>query len=258
MTLIIAIASDRLDNEVMSAKNYAGRVLFLNTLAFAVCFAAWTLYGVLITYLVDHRVLVLDKAQIGWLIGAPVLTGSLLRLPIGILADRFGGKPIYVGVMLVSALAMFLTSYASSFVGFLVGGLAFGLSGASFAVGVAYTSVWFPKNKQGTALGLFGMGNMGTAITALGAPTLLEKIDEQWRQLRVGATLPQIYAAGLVVMALVFGGAAGAEEDRRPGEDSGNNVEAASQSAGVAPRDVLLRALRRLRRSLPVADPLLP
>jgi len=188
----------------MSGKNPANRVLCLNTLAFAVCFAAWTLYGVLITYLVDHRVLLLDKAQIGWLIGAPVLTGSILRLPMGILADKLGGKPVYVGLMLVSAAAMFLTSFASGFAGFLMGGLAFGLAGASFAVGVAYTSVWFPKNKQGTALGLFGMGNMGTAITALVAPTLLEKLTNKGANIEGWRTLPQLYAGGLVLMALIF------------------------------------------------------
>ena len=204
MSRVIAQVRLILDNWLMSGKNPANRVLFLNTLAFAVCFAAWTLYGVLITFLVDHRVLVLDKAQIGWLIGAPVLTGSILRLPIGILADRFGGKPVYVAVMLVSAVAMFLTSFASDFMGFMIGGLSFGLAGASFAVGVAYTSVWFPKNKQGTALGLFGMGNMGTAITALAAPTLLEIFTSKGGNIEGWRTLPQLYAGGLIVMTLIF------------------------------------------------------
>jgi len=204
MSPVIADRRQSPNNCLMSGKNPANRVLCLNTLAFAVCFAAWTLYGVLITYLVDHRVLLLDKAQIGWLIGAPVLTGSILRLPMGILADKLGGKPVYVGLMLVSAAAMFLTSFASGFAGFLMGGLAFGLAGASFAVGVAYTSVWFPKNKQGTALGLFGMGNMGTAITALVAPTLLEKLTNKGANIEGWRTLPQLYAGGLVLMALIF------------------------------------------------------
>lgn len=188
----------------MNSKSAANRVLVLNTIAFAVCFAAWTLYGVLITYLLDHHVLTLDKAQIGWLIGAPVLTGSILRLPMGILADRFGGKPVFVALMLFSAIAMFLTSFANGFIGFLVGGLAFGLSGASFAVGVAYTSLWFPKNKQGTALGLFGMGNLGTAITALGAPHLLTAVTNNGASPEGWRLVPQIYAGGLVLMAVIF------------------------------------------------------
>jgi NNP family nitrate/nitrite transporter-like MFS transporter len=188
----------------MSENGSANRVLFFNTLAFAVCFAAWTLYGVLITHLVDQQKLVLDKAQIGWLIGAPILTGSVLRLPIGILADRFGGKPVYVAVMLVAAVAMFLTSFSTGFMGFLLGGLAFGISGASFAVGVAYTSLWFPKNKQGAALGLFGMGNLGTAITSLGAPHLIAWATQGGAKVEGWRTVPQIYAGGLVAMAVIF------------------------------------------------------
>lgn len=188
----------------MNSKSHANRVLTLNTIAFAICFAAWTLYGVLITFLLDHHVLTLDKGQIGWLIGAPVLTGSVMRLPMGILADRYGGKPVFVALMLFSAAAMFVTSFASSFGGFLAGGLAFGMSGASFAVGVAYTSVWFPKNKQGTALGLFGMGNMGTAFTALGAPHLLTSVTRGGSNVEGWRMVPQIYAYGLIAMAVVF------------------------------------------------------
>ena len=185
-------------------KGAANRVLFLNTLAFAICFAVWTLYSVLITFLVDHQVVHLDKSQIGWLIGIPVLTGSILRLPIGMLADRFGGKPIYVGVMLFSAIALVLTSFAGSFGGFVAGGLAFGVAGASFAVGVAYTSVWFPKSKQGTALGLFGMGNIGTAITALGAPKMLDAFTQHNTVIEGWRTLPRVYAGALIVMAVLF------------------------------------------------------
>jgi MFS transporter, NNP family, nitrate/nitrite transporter len=193
-----------MSTQQMSDRSPANRILFLNTLAFAVCFAAWTLYGVLITYLVDHQVLVLDKAQIGWLIGVPILTGSVMRLPMGILADRFGGKSVYVSVMVISAVAMFLTSFANSFIGFLLGGLAFGLSGASFAVGVAYTSLWFPKNKQGTALGLFGMGNLGTAFTSLGAPHLLNAVTDGGARIEGWRLVPQIYAGALLLMAGVF------------------------------------------------------
>jgi NNP family nitrate/nitrite transporter-like MFS transporter len=78
----------------MKENSSAGRILFMNTLAFTVCFAVWTMYGVLITFLVDSRYLVIDKAQIGWLIGIPILTGSVMRLPVGLLSDRIGGKPV--------------------------------------------------------------------------------------------------------------------------------------------------------------------
>ncbi|HZH98565.1 MAG TPA: MFS transporter, partial [Fimbriimonadaceae bacterium] len=112
----------------MSARSPANRVMWMNTLAFTACFAVWTIYGVLVTFLVDHQILVLDKAQVGWLIGIPILTGSLLRLPVGILTDRYGGKPVFIGILLLSALSIFLTSFATTFAQFAIGGLAFGLS----------------------------------------------------------------------------------------------------------------------------------
>jgi MFS transporter, NNP family, nitrate/nitrite transporter len=188
----------------MSAKSPANRVMWMNTLAFTVCFAVWTMYGVLITFLVDHRVLVLDKAQIGWLIGVPILTGSLLRLPVGILTDRYGGKPVFLGILLLSAVSVYLTSFANTFSGFVIGGLAFGIAGAGFACGIGYTSVWFPKEKQGTALGIFGMGNAGAAVTSLGAPHILRALTDNGQHIEGWRHLPQIYAAGLVAMAVLF------------------------------------------------------
>jgi len=176
----------------------------MNTLAFTVCFAVWTMYGVLIAFLVDHRILEIDKAQMGWLIGIPILTGSIMRLPVGVLTDKLGGKPVFIGVMLLSALGLVATSFVSSFTGLMLTGLAFGLSGAGFAVGIAYTSLWFPKEKQGTALGIFGMGNAGSALTTLGAPHLLASFTdngarpEGWRQ------LPLLYAGALTLMCIIF------------------------------------------------------
>lgn len=190
---------------MMSTRAVANRVLILNTLAFTVCFAVWTLYGVLVTFIADNGILVLDKAQIGWLIGIPVLSGSLARLPVGMLTERFGGKPVYIGVMLVSALSVYLTSFASSFASLLWGGLAFGIAGASFAVGIAYSSIWFPRQSQGTALGVFGMGNAGAAVTSLGAPWLLRWFTENGAKLDNWRMLPKVYAVALLVMAALFG-----------------------------------------------------
>ena len=151
----------------------AHRVLVLSTLAFTICFAVWTLNGVLVTFLVDNALYQWDRAAIGWLIGAPVLTGALLRLPVGLLTDRYGGRTVFPLVMLAGALPMYLLSYADSYPEFLAASLGFGVSGASFAVGVAYTSLWFPAARQGTALGIFGMGNMGAGLTVMIAPFLL-------------------------------------------------------------------------------------
>src|SRR5512135_300324 len=188
----------------MSERGRSWIVLAANTAAFAVCFAVWMMNGVLVTFLVDGKVFAFDKAQMGWLIGLPVLTGSLLRLPAGILTDRFGGRAVFTLVMLVSAGAAFLTSFANGFWGFALGGLGFGIAGSSFAVGVAYTSLFFLKERQGTALGIFGVGNVGAAATSMAAPFLLQSLTRHGAEMDRWRTLPRLYAAALVVTALLF------------------------------------------------------
>jgi MFS transporter, NNP family, nitrate/nitrite transporter len=179
-------------------------VLTANTIAFAVCFAAWTMNGVLVTYLVDQGTFAWSESQVGVLIGIPVLTGSVMRLPLGILTDRIGGRWVYSTLMLLSAVPLLALSRASSYQTFLWCSLGFGLTGASFAVGVAYTSLFFARERQGTALGIFGIGNAGAALTTMIAPTLLVRFTagganpDGWRR------LPQFYAAALVLAAVVF------------------------------------------------------
>ncbi|MBI4537883.1 MAG: NarK/NasA family nitrate transporter [Gemmatimonadetes bacterium] len=188
----------------MTPRAKAISALTANTAAFAVCFAVWMMYGVLVTFLVDQQVYTFSSAQMGWLIGIPVLTGSVFRLPAGMLADRYGGRPVYVGVMLIAAVAAYLTSYADGFWGLVFGGLGFGIAGASFAVGVAYTSVWFPPHQQGTALGIFGVGNTGAALTAIVSPQLLAVLTQEGTELDRWRMLPRLYALLLVVTAVLF------------------------------------------------------
>ena len=188
----------------MSEQRQAIQVLIMNTLAFTVCFAAWMMNGVLITYLVDNDVFPWDKAQMGWLIGIPVLTGSIMRLPVGVLTDKYGGRIVYGTLMLLAAIPMYLVSMADSYGEFMLASLGFGLTGASFAVGIAYTSVWFRKERQGTALGIFGAGNAGAALTSMGAPFVLRTLTNHGTYLDGWRTLPKLYAAALVVMAVLF------------------------------------------------------
>lgn len=180
------------------------RILFINTLAFTFCFMAWTMYGVLATWLVDNRVLMIDKAQLGWLIGIPILTGSVVRLPVGLMTDRYGGKPVYTAILIFTAVSLYATSFAQTFSHFMVSGLFFGVSGSAFAVGIAYSSMWFPKERQGTALGIFGIGNAGAALTTLFAPKLLKEFTNSAENIEGWRHLPQLYAAILLVMAIVF------------------------------------------------------
>lgn len=188
----------------MQERSHAYSALALSTLAFTLCFAVWTLNGVLVTFLVENGVFRWDTAQIGWLIGIPVLTGSLMRLPVGLLTDRFGGRKVYTILLLLAALPTWLLGSVHSYQGFLLASLGFGLSGAAFAVGIAYSSVWFSKARQGTALGIFGAGNAGAAITSMLAPTLLKKLTLGGINLEAWRLLPRYYALALVVMAVVF------------------------------------------------------
>lgn len=188
----------------MSENSKAVSVLIVNTLSFVVCFACWMMYGVLITFLTDNGIFNFDKSQLGWLIGTPVLTGSLVRLPVGVWTDRYGGRKVFALVMLVSAASIYCVSLCNSFNEFLIAGLGFGLAGTSFAVGIAYTSVWFPKERQGTVLGIFGAGNAGAAITSFGAPHLLTFLTNHGQYLEGWRNLPKVYAAVLVLMTVIF------------------------------------------------------
>ncbi len=188
----------------MTADKRPITVLTMNTLAFTVCFAVWMMNGVLVTFLVDNSVYPWTSSQMGWLIGIPVLTGSVFRLPVGILTDRYGGRIVYTILMTVAAVATYLLSFADSYGEFLVASLGFGISGASFAVGIAYTSVWFSRKHQGTALGIFGAGNAGAALTAIGAPHLLTYLTDSGSNLEGWRNMPALYALVLFVMAVVF------------------------------------------------------
>lgn len=178
--------------------------LAFNTLAFTVCFMCWTLNGVLVIFLVDNGIFQWDSSQIGLLLGIPILTGAVLRLPVGMLTDRFGGKYIFAGLLFISAIPMYFISYANSFMAFFLLGLGFGITGSSFAVGIAYTSVWFSKEKQGTALGIFGAGNVGASLTTLFVPSLLKYFTNDGIYMEGWKTIPLLYAITLLVTGILF------------------------------------------------------
>lgn len=188
----------------MNDRTQARVALIMTTVAFGVCFAAWMLYGVLLTYLVNEQLFAFNRSELGWLLGIPVLTGSLFRLPVGVLADRFGGRAVLTGLMLLSAVPMYCVSMADGFWSFLGAGLGFGLVGASFAAGVAYVSAWYPPQRIGTALGIFGTGNVGAAFTGSCGPLLLQWLTDRGSHPEGWRTLPKLYAVMLVLTAIVF------------------------------------------------------
>ncbi|MDP9809873.1 NNP family nitrate/nitrite transporter-like MFS transporter [Rhizobium tibeticum] len=181
------------NTQSMSAGEPA-KALWMSTIAFTLCFAVWTIFAIIGIRIKEE--LGLNEAEFGLLIGTPVLTGSLVRIVLGIWTGRYGGRLVYTLTMLAAALATFLLSYAHTYTQMLIAGLGVGLAGGSFAVGVAYVSPFFPAEKQGTALGIFGAGNVGAAVTKFAAPFVL--IAWGWQ------AVAQIWAVGLALMAIVF------------------------------------------------------
>jgi len=170
------------------------RILGMSTVAFTVCFAVWTIFSILGVRIKQE--LGLTDTQFGLLVGTPILTGSLSRIFLGIWTDQYGGRIVYFLTMVLAAIATFLLSYAKTYEMMLLAALGVGLAGGSFAVGIAYVSKWYPRDRQGTALGVFGVGNVGAAVTKFTAPFVLVAFGWQ--------TVAQVWATVLVVMAVVF------------------------------------------------------
>jgi len=172
----------------------SGRILGASTAAFTVCFAVWTIFSIIGIRI--RQELGLSETQFGLLVGTPILTGSLIRVVLGIWTDLYGGRVVFTANMLAAAAATFLLSYAHTYPQMLLAALGVGIAGGSFAVGVAYVSRWYPAEKQGTALGIFGAGNVGAAVTKFLAPFVLVAFGWQ--------AVAQVWAAGLALMAVVF------------------------------------------------------
>src|SRR5690606_36211309 len=149
----------------------AWSVLIVSTLAFTVCFMVWMMFGVI--GIPIKKALDLNSTQFGLLMATPVLTGSLLRVPLVIWTTRFGGRIVMTLMMASTVPAIWLMSYATAYWHFLVIGLFVGLAGGSFSVGTPYVARWFPKNRQGMARGVYGAGNSGAAVNKFVSPVLL-------------------------------------------------------------------------------------
>ncbi len=188
-----------------SAEVSVGRasVLTLSTVGFTLAFAVWLMFGVLAIPI--RKELHLSEVQFGWLTAIAVLNGSLWRLPFGILADRWGGRAVMSGLLLATAVPAWLVSRASSFGELMAYGFLVGLAGNSFTVGIAWNSAWYPRARQGLALGVFGAGNVGASVTKFIGPALIAAVPAAgfaggavpggWR------FVPFLYAALLVLMA---------------------------------------------------------
>jgi NNP family nitrate/nitrite transporter-like MFS transporter len=177
-----------------SAKAKQWSVLTGSTLAFTVCFAVWMMFAVI--GIPIKKTLGLSETEFGLLAATPVLTGSLIRLPLGMWTDKFGGRIVFFALMLLTVVPIWMIGEATQYWQFLVLGLFVGLAGGSFSVGIAYVARWFERRQQGLAMGVFGAGNSGAAVTKFVAPALV--VGYGWTM------VPKVYAAAMLVTALAF------------------------------------------------------
>lgn len=152
--------------------------LTLGTGAFAVCFAIFGSISALMPML--RKSMHLDPVQVSIALAVPVLLGSLGRIPLGMLADRIGGRQVFAAVMICSILAATAMGWVNSYAMLVTVGFFVGIALASFSVGVAFVSRWYPPERQGTSLGIYGAGNAGQSLAAFGAPLIAAAIGIRW------------------------------------------------------------------------------
>ncbi len=169
-------------------------VLASSTIAFTVCFMIWMMCAVL--GIPIQEALGLNETEFGLLAATPVLTGSLIRLPLGIMTDKYGGRIVFFVLMMATVVPIFLMSYATQYWQFLILGLFAGLAGGSFSVGIAYVAKWFKQERQGFAMGVFGAGNAGSALTKMIGPAIIAYGGWQF--------LPKVYAGIMLITAIGF------------------------------------------------------
>lgn len=169
--------------------------LFFSTTAFAVSFAVWGLIAALApTFTQLYSLSATSKSL---LIAIPVLLGSIGRLFAGMLADRFGGRNVFSALLIFAAVPAIAIGFSTSYEQLLFLGLLLGVAGTTFPVGVGFTSKWFSQEKQGTALGIYGMGNIGQSIAVFFAPVLALQFGS-WR------TVFFVFAAVSLLWGVVF------------------------------------------------------
>lgn len=183
------------DKNIMASQTYKQyAVLASSTVSFTICFMIWMMFAVL--GIPIKQQLGLNETEFGILAATPVLSGSLIRVPLGIWTDRFGGRIVLFTLMLACVVPIYVMQFATQFWHFLAIGLFVGLAGGSFSVGTPYVARWFRKEQQGLAMGVFGAGNAGSSLTKLIAPSIIA--IGGWQ------LVPNVYAAVMLVAAILF------------------------------------------------------
>src|SRR5215813_6494014 len=202
----------------MAPENSSSRLqLVLGTVSFAICFAAW---GLISAFAPRFReAFHLTGTQTTFLVAVPVLLGALLRIATGMLADRFGGRAVFAALILTVAVPAYFVPGVSSYQKLLYVAFFLGIAGSSFSVGVGFVSRWFPAEKQGGVLGVYGLGNIGQSAAVFLGPVLATAVG--WPNVFRGV------AALLLVWAIVFGLCA-------------RNAPGAARPAGIGPMIAVL------------------
>ncbi|MGB7982166.1 MAG: nitrate/nitrite transporter [Candidatus Nanopelagicales bacterium] len=200
-----------------------GRVLVISTISFTLMFAVWLMFGVLGIPIRDE--FGLTDVQLAWITSLAVLNGSIWRLPAGIVTDRVGGRKVFALMLALTAIPAYLVSTVTNYQMLLFYAFLVGFAGNSFSVGIAWVSAWWPRERQGVALGVFGAGNVGASVTKFIGPALITAVPVAgylggvipggWR------FVPFLYAVLLLAMAAItwFGSP---RHDHKPG--SGRSV----------------------------------
>jgi len=214
------------EHPVAGLERLRSRVLVVTTVGYIGCFAVWTIFAIIGVEI--QRQYGLSDTEFGLLLGVPFLSGSLMRVVLGVWADRHGGRRLFFGVMVVAAVATWFVANATTVSMILVAGLGTGFAGGCSAVGLSYITRWYPRERHGTALGILGAGNAGSAITKLGAP---------WVMLAYGwQGVARLWALMLLCTAAIFW--LGSAEDPK---------QTARRAAGE-PAALLKRQIEPLRR----------
>tara|TARA_R110002050_G_scaffold282028_2_gene429791 strand:+ start:1292 stop:2563 length:1272 start_codon:yes stop_codon:yes gene_type:complete len=175
-------------------QKHAYRALSLSTLAFAACFSVWTLYSIIGIELKIK--LNLSATEFGLLLAAPIFTGAIFRIPVGFLSETVSCRNLFFWQMLLAVPPLFYLPYVETFIEYILLGFILGLSGVSFTIGIRYVTDWFDSKRQGFALGVFGAGNTGAAITLVLVPFIVDAYG--WQD------IGPIYGIGMLAMAIIF------------------------------------------------------
>ena len=174
-----------------------GMALALATVGFAVNFWAWSLLSPLAPRYQERYGL--SPLAVSVMVAVPVIVGSLGRIPLGALTDRYGGRIVFAALSFAVIVPVLFLAFATAYPALLLGGFFLGLGGASFAVGVPFVNAWFPPERRGFALGVYGMGNIGTAISGFVSPRVANSMGRPWAFLIVAVLLAVVGLAFLVL-----------------------------------------------------------